>query len=441
MRNTNLMKTTNTITTYSDGVVVEEKVSTNSGPSYGKISVGSGMFKQSYEGENPIKNLFLASCISLGSFIIKTASATAVPLIVVWGLKKMGIIGDDTNDHNVPNVINSCDDDPLVLIPKPQIGSFRGDVAQAIEQGKPENILASEIHKGSRVIFFSGTGVGKSAMAAQMGIEIGYGKPSSVFPSAVKSTPQNVLLIDTEQDETDLYLRYANGMGEIPESMERVSDCNFNSPEEVVTLIKNKVLEWTNDGTVIIDNITSAFSLQNGERIRIFFNQLRGIQKSLKSRGITISYIIICHETKSAKGVTLKDIQGSGNIGNFATAVYGLEKVSDDLVKMKVLKNRRSPNVGKAYLEKLCAEPYLHFEIQQVLMESEINKTKTSMSSSIVDTQQEQIPSTNPNGRKCSPAQIEEMRKLYREGVSINKLHQLYCVNNRIVRKYLGLKH
>lgn len=52
----------------------------------------------------------------------------------------------------------------------------------------------------------------------------------------------------------------------------------------------------------------------------------------------------------------------------------------------------------------------------------------------------EQVGHTN--GRKLSDTQIEEMRKLYRKGeLTINQLHIKFGVNNRTVRKYLGLKH
>ena len=318
----------------------------------------------------------------------------------------------------------------------PKIGTLQEDVAQAAEQGRPENILTSEIHKDSRLIVFSGPGVGKSILTNQWGIGIGSGKPCGVFPDEIETTPQNVLLIDTEQEDTDLNIRYADAVDEIPKTIERVSDCNFNSPEEVVAFIQNRISSWTSDGTVIIDNITSAFSLQSGERIRVFFNQLKDIQNFMKSKGIAISYIIVCHETKSAKGVTLKDIQGSGNLGNFATAVYGLEKVDEKLMKLKVLKNRRGSNVGMAYLEKLCEKPYFHFKFQRVLESSESDgETASPQSTSSVSQRK------NPNGRKLSDEQIDEMRRLHDDGATINSLHKRFDVNNRTVKKYLGLKH
>lgn len=433
MKPTNYIQhTDSTVLSFPDKVQ-RRTVVKREGPSYGKICDGAGNFRLSYEGEKPIRNFAIASAISVVSFILKTAAVTAVPIFVTWRLKKMGIIKDKNDLQKKAELPNELLPPSL---PGPKIGTLKGDVIQAAEDGEPENILSSEIHKDSRLIIFSGPGVGKSILVNQLSIGIGSGKPCGVFPDEVESTPQNVLLIDTEQEDTDLNIRYADGVDEIPETIERISDCNFNSPEEVVSFIQDRINSWTADGTVIIDNLTSAFSLQSGERIRVFFNQLKGIQNLMKSKGIAISYIIVCHETKSAKGVTLKDIQGSGNLGNFATAVYGLEKVDEKLMKLKVLKNRRGSNVGMAYLEKLCEKPYFHFELQRVLESSESDGETASPQSTSSDNLNQ-----NPNGRKLSDEQIEEMRKLHNKGATINSLHKQFGVNNRTVKKYLGLKH
>lgn len=412
--------------------MLSEKIVKSEGPAYGKICDGAGQYRLSYEGEHPIRNFLIASIISVGRFVLKSAAVVAVPITVTWSLKKMGIISgkDDvthtggTHDYQLPVPPSSPN--------TTRIGKLKDDVREAVEQGYPDNIIASEIYKDSRLIIFSGPGVGKSILVGQLGIGIGSGQPCGVFPDEVETAPQNVLLIDTEQEDSDLYLRYSEGVDDIPETIDRVSECNFNSPEDVAKLVHDKVNSWTSGGTVIIDNLTSAFSLQSGERIRSFFNHLKAIQKAMKAKGIAISYIIVCHETKSAKGLALKDIQGSGNLGNFATSVYGLEKAGEDMMKIKVLKNRRGSNTGMEYLEKLYKEPYFHFKLQKVIVPArDDNETATNVH-----------PVQKPNGRKLSDEQIEEMRRLYREKVmTINQLHKHFGVNNRTVRKYLGLKH
>lgn len=440
MKQNNLVQKTSTSSTHTEKGTDIICIRESSGPRYGKISEGSGIFKLSYEGEDPMRNYVYASIISVIRYTLIAAASAAVPIIVGWGLKKLKLIankddksyGDLSMSPDTSNISDTQNNAPICK-------SFKEDVEAAVRAGKPNNLLCDEIYESSRIIIFSGPGVGKSVMVDQMGFGIATGKPCGIFPNEINATPQQVLLIDTEQEDTDLYIRYANGLSEIPEKMNRVSNCNFNTVEEVTYYIKAVVESWKENGTVIIDNITSAFSLQSPERIRSFYNQLRAIQNQMKERGVIISYIILCHQTKSSKKLTLQALQGSGNIGNFATAVYGLEKIGEDLVKFKVLKNRRSKNNGRAYLEKFFEKPYFHFEFQQVV-DGHSEDDKESLPAAAETPSNEQAGYTN--GRKLSDAQIEEMCRLYRTGeMTINQLHLKFGVNNRTVRKYLGLKH
>lgn len=425
---------------FSDGGWQKECVVTNAGPSYGKVCEGSGIFKLSYEGENPMRNYVYASIISVVRYVLVASASAAVPIVVGWGLKKLNIISDKKDNLNgsasVPETSSPTEDEPT---PGPTRGPFKGDVGKAIAAGKPKNILCDEMHVGSRIVVFSGPGVGKSILSDQMGFGISSGKPCGIFPNEVKTDPQRVLLIDTEQEDADLYIRYGNALSDIPDNIERVSNCNFNTVEEVTDYIRSVVETWNENGTVIIDNITSAFSLQSPERIRVFYNQLRAIQDGMKKRGVIITYIILCHQTKSSTKLTLKALQGAGNIGNFATAVYGLEKAGEDLVKLKVLKNRRSKNNGRAYIEKLCTEPYFHFEFQGVV-DCQADDEKSTEAKTPENPWSDKPGHTN--GRKLSDTKIEEIRKLYETGEwTINQLHVEFGINNRTVRKYLGLKH
>lgn len=435
MRPVNSIKTITSSTFSSGGQCVSERTLVCSGPSYGKISGGFGPLKFFYEGENPISNMGKGIAIGMGGAVILIAAGVAIPITIKWSLKKLGIIDSKEND-TYPTSTNS----PIPALPtsKPMEGTFAGDVARAISKGKPNCLMTEEIIEGSRIILFSSPGVGKSILVAQMAFAIASGKKPGLFPDEVEAEPQNVLLIDTEQEDEDLYLRYNNGFSEIPENITRVSNCQFNSQEEVTAYIWGKISEWTSNGTVIIDNITSAFSLQSPERIRLFYNQLRSIQDKMKYRGVVITLLCVCHETKSSTKLSLKSLQGSGNLGNFATVVYGLERGGEVQIKLHVLKNRRSKYEGKAYLENRYEEPYLRFKFQNVDSWSQADKDSETVSENDSETASSEKLVCQ---RKCTDEQIAEMRRLYKEGMSINKLHQRFNVNPRIVRKYLGLKH
>jgi len=368
-------------------------------------------------------------------YAVISAAAVAIPIVVKWGMKKLGVCSNNEEQAS------SSNNNLLPPLPtnEPTEGKLDTDVNRAANESAPIYLLTPEITAGSRIIVFSSPGLGKTVVSYQMAYAIRSGLKSRLFPDEVESEPQEVLLIDTEQDDDDLFLRYANGANLIPNGIIRVSDCNFNTAEEVSSYVWRKVSCWKTNGTVIIDNITSAFSLQSPEKIRVFYGQLRAIQSEMKKKGVKITYILVCHETKSSKKLTLKSLQGSGNLGNFATAVYGLERAEvEDMVKFKVLKNRRSKNNGRAYLEKLCTEPYFHFEFQGVVDKPESKETQTAENSHKNEVEEP----AKIQQRKCSDEQIEEIRRLYREGKkTINQLHIEYGLNARTVRKYLELKH
>lgn len=236
--------------------------------------------------------------------------------------------------------------------------SLNDDITKAVANGKPKELCGKNIYEGDRVVFASGAGVGKSLLAMQLALSIGSGKPSGVFPDECDVGPQRVLVIDAEQEDEDMFLRYSKLAGNIPSNISRISNCHFNSSEEVVSIIRDDVGTWNENGTVIIDNITSLFSLQSADKIREFYGNLRAIQNSFKARGLTLTYIILCHETKSASKLTLKTIVGSGNIGNFATSVFalGYSSLGDDMRFLKALKARRAPKMGNVYLLKLLED-------------------------------------------------------------------------------------
>lgn len=441
MRNIYKNQTISLTTTHSKGMWHREKTIAYSGSSYGRISDSTGGFKLSYEGESPIQNFLLVSLISTGKFFLCTAAAVAVPLMVTYGLKKMGIIKETAQENPSDNNSGTDNEPPMPPIPtcEPDEASFWEDVENAIKNDVPVYLISTELFVGSRIIIFSGSGIGKSILVVQMAFSIASGNKCGLFPNEVQCKPQQVLLIDIEQEAEDLYLRYANALSEIPHNITRASNCNFNSPDEVVSYIWKKVSVWTSNGTVIVDNITSAFSVQSPEKIRLFYGQLRAIQGEMRKRGVKITYIMLCHETKSSQKLTLKSIQGTGNLGHFATAVYGLERTEKGVVELHVLKNRRSRNEGNAYLEKQHETPYAHFEYQGIkgATKQEAGTPMDNVASIRVNN-----PKAKVQQRKCTDEQIEEMRRLYRGGIkTINQLHHEYGLNARTVRKYLELKH
>lgn len=392
-----------------------------------------------YAGPDPVSNYAKIACID----IIKGLFATVVVgtgSIGVWYLKekiarKMGWIKEipclNEGSVGVQQSETEVVGTPITILPLNEV------VTKAVANGAPRELRGKNIYEGDRVVIVSGAGVGKSILAMQLGLGIGSGKPCDVFPDECDTAPQRVLLIDAEQEEEDMFLRYGNLAGKIPSNITRISDCPFNTPEDVVTSINKEVATWNENGTVIIDNITSLFSLQSAEKIRGFYSSLRNTQNKFNERGFKLTYIILCHETKSATKLTLKTIMGSGNIGNFATSVFalGYSSLGDDMRFLKALKARRAPKFGNVYLLKLVEEPYLHFENHGEASEAEATgKTKIQEPIEIIQTP------VIPGQRKRSDEQIEQIRQLYAKGESVNSLAKRFKVNRGTITKYLGKK-
>lgn len=390
-----------------------------------------------YVGPNPVSNY----AILVGLELIKGLGASAL-VLGIWFAKekikrKMGWVKDSTEAASSPVESTNTPSLSTDTSVAPTTSSLAKDIANAVKNGAPVKMCGGHIHEGERAVFVSGPGVGKSISAVQLGICFGAGQPCGLFPGENESGPQKVLLIDAEQEDEDLFLRYGEMADSVSENITRMSNCHFNSPEEACETIKEVVSDWNGNGTVIIDNITALFSLQSAEKVRSFYGMLKGIQTSAKERGFKLTLIIICHEAKSATKLTLKSIQGSGNIGNFATSVFALghSSIGDNKRYLKVLKARRGPKIGNVYLLDLVTKPYFHFEYLGEVSETEATG-KTEDQAMPKDTQ----TPVNHGQRKLSDEQIEQVRQLYAKGASVYALGEQFGVNRNTIKKYLGIK-
>ena len=142
MKQNNLVQKTSTSSTHTEKGTDIICIRESSGPRYGKISEGSGIFKLSYEGEDPMRNYVYASIISVIRYTLIAAASAAVPIIVGWGLKKLKLIAnkDDKSYRDLstsPDTSNISDTQNNAPICK----SFKEDVEAAVRAGKPNNLL------------------------------------------------------------------------------------------------------------------------------------------------------------------------------------------------------------------------------------------------------------------------------------------------------------
>lgn len=403
-----------------------------------------------YIGPDPVSNYakLVAIDIIKGVFATVIAGAGTIATTVgAWYLKekigrKMGWIKDNSNPvmSGTERRVGVQEDTASTVEhdePNMTIRSLNEDIKVA-QSHRPMPLGSDLIQMSDVILVFAGAGAGKTIFSNQVALGISSGQPTGLFPDESPSVPQPVLLIDAEQREEDIYQRFGNMEDRVPANFTRISNCFFNSPEEVVDTIDQEVSMWNEDGTVVIDNLTSLFSIQSAEKIRAFYAGLHNLQIKHKERGFKLTLVIVCHEAKSATKLTLKSIQGSGNIGNFATKVFALghSTLGEDMRYLKVLKSRRSPKNGNVLLMKIVEEPYLHFEFQGEISEEEATRKSND--------NQEEVPVydsyTQTSGdRKLTDEQIQEIKSLFAKGESVYSLHKRFKVNRNTIQKYLDL--
>ena len=265
-----------------------------------------------YVGPNPVSNYAKLVVLEL----IKGLGASTIVLGIWFAKEKikreMGWGKSSNEPASSPVESTNTPSLPTDISPAPTTSDFGNDIAEAVKNGAPVKVCGEHLYEGDRAVFVSGPGVGKSIAAGQLAISLGSGQPCGLFPGENDSGPQQVLLIDAEQEEEDLFQRYGKMIGKVPGNIRRMTNCHFCSPEEACAAIDEVISGWHENGTVIIDNIASLFSIQSPEKVRTFYAKLRSTQASAKARGFKLTLKKKKKKKKRKKKLTLKSIQGSG---------------------------------------------------------------------------------------------------------------------------------
>lgn len=287
-------------------------------------------------------------------------------------------------------------------------------------------LVSNLITGGGIFILYGPTGLGKTILSNQIGIDAAEGKASSLVPNSVKCTPQSVKYLDSELDDDDISSRYGKYGYYFPENLERF-EVTFESPEKFTDFIKRVVVQEDSDCLIIIDNILTICPALNGEKSKHFIRNLKGIQQDARTRGITITFIIVGHTTKTFTGgpIQLKDLSGSFNMSAMATGVYGITSKSSDgkFIQLEVLKSRRNCDVGTKYILEKQEKPYVHFRYSGVVSDS--------VNSSVSSSDCTQAGQSNENSTIGSPANnqqndVIQMIQMHQNGSSLREIADKY---------------
>ena len=224
------------------------------------------------------------------------------------------------------------DDNDNILPKDKTIDEMRNN--RSFENYDDGQLIGKLIYNGDKVIIFSEAGVGKTVFTLGIALDIAHGRVSKVAPSddGVHS-PQTVLYYDGENDSDD----YDKIFGTYPidtDYLHILEDFYFENPKAWLKDVRDRLKETEGNVTVVLDNISCLTSSYSGDQIRkLFIKELNEIQKEFSPRKIT--FIIVAHTNKD------KELMGSNNQNNFATAILKLSEEGEDYLRLTVMKNRK----------------------------------------------------------------------------------------------------
>lgn len=255
------------------------------------------------------------------------------------------------------------------------------------------SLVGSFWYSGELVIFFGGTGSGKSICSVQIADYLSKGE--SIDPEHMKNEaePQPVLYFDFELTDRQFFKRYSpdHDQKEKPD----LSKCYQFSPNlKICTIpfgmiyksgenitqkifnIINRQISRFNAKILIIDNITVLSSKDSSDgntamEIMSFLDRLKREQK--------ISILVIGHMPKKyiIKPITIDDLAGSSKLSYFSDSVFAIgNSVKDDNLRyLKQVKIRTDQaNYGTMNvltLNKIKYNNFLGFKVEGTTIEDE----------------------------------------------------------------------
>ena len=287
-------------------------------------------------------------------------------------------------------------------------------------------VMGRLFYAGDIVFLFSVANKGKTIAGIQMAMDLASGAKSTMTPSDDTSSLQRTIYFNFEMRKEQLKRRYFNSDEKTvyPDNLELVF-CNgvFNSPNDMLDDLALRVEQANEDTTIFIDTITdicpSFFANESAKVI----GSLRTIQENAKrNNGIRITFVLLGHAIKKNawERIEMRDLSGSSNQANLADSVLaiGVTKFGKDVRYLKVLKARNDELNEKVFVEKTVATPYLHFEFNGEMEESEVLPLKPSNKKS--ELVLEHLPETTKateTSPKITPELLSKIKEMYQPGV------------------------
>ncbi len=292
----------------------------------------------------------------------------------------------------------------------------------------PNYFVDTPIMEGDIVLMVSGTGYGKSLTLTQMLFNIARGAGSRLLSPSVEYAKYKVqptpILYDSEMTTNDLIQRYGNYE---PPFLPILQKNDFADHKELLSHIEEQVCGLMTDCVIAIDNVTNVTNCElHANQVNDFFRGLRMIQKFGNENGFSVTFIIVRHTTKNAKGTGTNVISGSDHWARLATKIISLNPVKgdDDLRLLHIEKNRTGKSKQDMYVS-FCKEPYPHFVCNE-----ELNVEKFGKASPFV------LGSGNQEECFCnSPSCVYGVLQLHKSGKSLQEIADTYGVSKMTIKR------
>lgn len=216
-------------------------------------------------------------------------------------------------------------------------------------KSEPKKALFGEFWKERELAVFAGqTGVGKSALAMQIAIQVARGASLDSLKddgTQVETEAQTVLFLDCEMDLEDWSSRLKGAS--IPENLIRFDfDIDAKLEGELADILVSHfkiLLDRTGAKVLIIDNISWLFSDLQGRDIHAETSALmKKLLQLRKSEGVAI--LVVAHTLKGKKNTpfTFEDVAGSSNLLKYLEGCFAIAEVhgQDSHRYLKQLKTR-----------------------------------------------------------------------------------------------------
>lgn len=273
-----------------------------------------------------------------------------------------------------------------------------------------EEYINGILPKGGLVVEYGPTGNLKSVFCAQTGISLAEGKVPSFAPNGgTVNEPLDVVLFDAELNRLNIQKRYGEHGYVYPRNYTRKTNCRYAKVNDFLDEIERKALAKKHDTLFILDNLTAACKSLGKGVTQDFYDRLKKIQDAAMNNGVTITFIVVGHVSKSyeeGKPIELNHLAGSANIYNFATNVIaiGPTKFGKDMKMIKVLKDRDNQPPEKVFLMKVETDPYVHLTYHSSLMEKDVLPEKPKAKD-----KGEDVP-LSKSGKPLSDSQLTTMQ-------------------------------